>query len=129
VKEALLSTPRPEPGHVLPAVAGTGVVVLALPVFLMAGWSLAGWGLAAILWVAVHGLNALLARLKRRRANLAGSGVQAFGLFFKAIAILVVLLAAVGSDPGLALAAALTYALAYTLELGLSLLAYFGNTA
>ena len=37
--------------------------LLALPVFLIAGWSIAGWGLAAVLWVAVHGIDFLLARL------------------------------------------------------------------
>ena len=47
----------------------------------------------------------------------------------KAIALLVVLFAAVASDPQLALAAAATYALAYTFELGLSLVLYFGTTS
>ena len=40
---------------------------------------------------------------------------------------MVVVLAVAVSDPHLGLAAALTYALAYTLELGLSLVSYFGN--
>ena len=55
--------------------------------------------------------------------TLRGSGVQAFGLLFKLIAILVVLFAALAAKPHVALAAALTYALAYTFELGLSLAA------
>ena len=50
-------------------------------------------------------------------------------MFFKALGLLVVLVATAASDPKLALAAALTYALAYTFELGLSLLAYFGSPA
>ena len=54
--------------------------------------------------------------------------LKSFGIFFKSIGLLVVLVAALASHPGLALAAALTYALAYTLELGLSLLAYYGRT-
>ena len=75
-----------------------------------------------MLWVAVH------AHRRRARAgaqpqtgNLAASGVQAFGLFFKSIGLLVVLIAALAASPHLAVAAALTYALAYTFELGLSL--------
>jgi hypothetical protein len=52
--------------------------------------------------------------------------VQAFGLFFKAIGVLVVLVAAVVADPQLAVAAAVTYALAYTIELALSVVTYFG---
>jgi hypothetical protein len=125
---ALFSTPRPEPSHLLPALAGAAIVLLALPVFLLAGWPLAGWGLAAVLWVAVHLIDVVLHRTRGDTGNLAASGVQAFGLFFKSLGLLVVLVAAVAADPELALAAALTYALAYTFELGLSLVGYFGST-
>ena len=38
----------------------------------------------------------------------------------------VILFAALAADRGLAVAAAITYALAYTFELGLSLVFYFG---
>jgi hypothetical protein len=123
---ALFSTPRPEPGHLLPALGSAVIVVLALPVFLVAGWPLAGWGLAAVLWVAVHAIDLLLRRSKPQTGNLVASGVQAFGLFFKSIGLLVVLIAALAASPHLALAAALTYALAYTFEFGLSLVTYFG---
>jgi hypothetical protein len=129
VRSELFATPRPVPGRGLPALGGALVIALALPVFLLAGWPLSGWALAAVLWVGVEALDLLLARLKAQTGNLAASGVQAFGLFFKAIALLAILLAAAVSDPGLAVAATLTYALAYTLELGLSLAAYFGSAA
>ena len=127
MRDALL-TPRPVPNRVLPTIAGALVLVFALPVFLLAGWPVAGWALALVLWLAIHLLDFVLARTRARAANLAASGVQAFGIFFKSIGLLVVLVAAMASHPGLALAAALTYALAYTLELGLSLLAYYGRT-
>jgi hypothetical protein len=52
--------------------------------------------------------------------------VQAFGLFFKSIGLLVVLLATLATNQELAVSAALTYALAYTAELGLSLALSFG---
>jgi hypothetical protein len=123
------TTPRPEPGHALPAVAGAVVLALALPVFLIAGWDLAGWALAAVLYAAVHVIGLLLAHARRRAGNLAASGVQAFALFFKSLGLLVVLLAAAVSNPQLAVAAAVTYALAYTAELGLSLVEYFGQGA
>ena len=122
----LFSTPRPEPGHLLPALGGALVILLALPVFIIFDLSIAGWGLAAVLWCAVHGLDLILAQARTRTGNLAASGVQAFGLFFKAIALLVVLLVAAVADPHLAVAAALTYALAYTFELGLSIVTYLG---
>ncbi|HZR96631.1 MAG TPA: hypothetical protein VFA56_13120 [Gaiellaceae bacterium] len=124
---ALFSTPRPEPNHLLPAAASAIVVVLALPVFLLAGWSVAGWGLAAVLWVGVHAIDVVLHRTRGNTGNLAASGVQAFGLLFKSLGLLVVLVATAVANPHLAIAAALTYALAYTLELGLSLATYFGG--
>jgi hypothetical protein len=126
VRSALFSTPRPEPGHLLPALAGALVLVVALPVFLVAGWSLAGWALAAVLYGAIHALNLLLTHARVRADTLAASGVQAFGLFFKSLGLLVILLAVAVTNPHLAIAAAITYALAYTAELGLSLVAYFG---
>jgi hypothetical protein len=122
----LFSRPRPEPGHLWPAAGGTLLLAVALPAFLVAGWPLGGWGLAAVLWLAVHAIDLFLARARRQTGNLAASGVQAFGLFFKSIGLLVALFATVATDPHLAVAAALTYALAYTAELGLSLVFYFG---
>ena len=129
MRTELFSTPRPEPSHLLPALGGALIILLALPVFLVAGWPIGGWALAAVLWFAVHAIDALLRRARGDAANLAASGVQAFGLFFKAIGLLVVLVAAAIASPKLAVAAAVTYALAYTLELGLSLFAYFGAEA
>jgi hypothetical protein len=123
---ALFSTPRPEPGHALPALGGTAVLLLALPVIILAGWSVGGWGLAAVLWVAVHVIDVILRRSRVQNGSLAGPGVQAFGLFFKSIGLLVVLIAALAASRGLAVAAALTYALAFTFEFGLSLVSYFG---
>jgi heme O synthase-like polyprenyltransferase len=52
--------------------------------------------------------------------------MQAFGLLFKTLGLLVVLFAVAAANPRLALAAALVYALAYTMELGLSMFVYFG---
>ncbi len=123
----LFSTPRPEPGHWLPALGAAALIVAALPLFLLLDWPLTGWGLAAALWVFVHGLDLVLARARKPAANLAGSAVQAFGVFFKAIVLLAVLVATAASHPHVAVAAVVTYALAYTFELGLSLAIYYGG--
>jgi hypothetical protein len=125
--KALVSTPRPAPGRLLPAAGAALVLVLALPIFLIAGWPLAGWALGAVLWVSVEAIGLLVTRAASTGARLASSGVQAFGLFFKTVGVLVVLVAVAVSDPHLAVAATLVYALAYTFELGLSLLTYFGT--
>jgi hypothetical protein len=122
----LFSSPRQEPSHLLPAAGSALVLAVALPVFVVAGWPVAGWGLAAVLWVGVHAVDLLLVRARQGAPSAAASGVQAFALFFKSIGLLAVLFAAVAADQDVGLAAAVTYALAYTFELGLSLVFYFG---
>jgi hypothetical protein len=116
-----LLTPRAEPGHLLPALAGGAVLLLALPVFLVADWPIKGWALATVLYAGVHVLDFLIARSR------VGNGARVFGVFFKSIGLLVVLVAAAASDESLAISAVLTYALAYSCELGLSLAAYYGR--
>jgi hypothetical protein len=123
----LFSTRRAEPDHMLPAAGGTVVLALLLPVVALVGWSIAGWALAALLWLGLHGLDLLVVRARAKPDGLASTGVQAFALFFKLIALLIVLFAALAADRNLALTTALTYGLAYTFELGLSLASYFGT--
>ena len=123
----VLSTPRPLPNRIIPMVAGGALMLLALPIFAIAGWRMSAWALAAVLWAASQGLGLVLGRLRVGMANLAGSGVVAFGMMFRAIAVMVVLVAVAVSHPSLAVGAALLYALAYTLEFGVSLVSYFGG--
>ena len=126
----LFSTPRSEPNHLLPAGGGTLVLLFLLPVVALLGWSIAGWGLAVVLWSGLHALEYLLGRVRQNQhGGEASAAMQGFGLFFKLIAILVVLFAALAADQDVALTAALTYGLAYTFELGLSLASYFGTTS
>jgi hypothetical protein len=126
---ALFETPRPVPGRLLPAIAGAAVIVLALPVFVAAGWPLEGWVLAGVLWIVGELLAALMARLRLGLGNLAASGVVGIGMSFRAIAVGVVLVAVAASDARVGISAALLYAAAYTLELTLSLVGYFGTPA
>ena len=50
------------------------MIALALPVFLVAGWRLSGWAIAAVLWVGAQRFGLLLPRLQPSPDNLAGSG-------------------------------------------------------
>jgi hypothetical protein len=127
VKTGVFSTPRPLPNRVLPALASGVLIVAALPVFAAAAWPLAGWALGAAIWAGAQALGLLLARLRLGADSLAASGVVGIGMTFRAVAVGVVLIAVAASDGGLALAAGLLYALAYTLELSLSLATYFGG--
>ena len=124
-----LATPRPLPASRLPAVAAGAAVALALPVFLAAGWRVSGWVLGAVLWLAAQAFALLLERLPIGADNLAGSGVRGIGMMFRAIAVMVVVIAVAATDARLGLAAAAVYGLGYTIELALSLVTYFGGEA
>jgi|EndMetStandDraft_8_1072994.scaffolds.fasta_scaffold303106_1 hypothetical protein len=123
------STPRPIPGRLVPALAGSALIALALPVFVVAGWPLDGWLLAAVLWVAAQAFAWLLTRLSLEAGNLAAAGMRGIGTSFKAIAVGIPLVVVTVSDESVGIAAALLYAFAFTLELAVSLVTYFGAEA
>jgi hypothetical protein len=129
VSARVFETPRPVPGRLVPALAGTGVVVLALPVFVAAGWPVRGWALAATLWVAGQLFALLLTRLPLGTGNLAAAGMRGIGTSFRAMAIGIPLVAVTVADERVGLAAAVVYALAFSVELAVSLVEYFGQEA
>lgn len=120
-----LMRPRSAPGRMVPLIAGGALLVVALPVFLVAGWSLKAWLLGTVLWLASEALGVLLGRLRLGMDSLTSSGVMAFGMMLRAVAVMVVLIAVAVSHPRLGLTAALLYALAYTMQLGVSLVTFF----
>ncbi len=122
-----LMTPRPLPERRLPVVAGGLLVALALPVFLVADWPLDGWALGAVLWVASQLLGLIFTRVGIGEPTLRGSGIVAFGMMARGILLVLVAIGVATTDPGLAAAGALVYAVAYTFELALSLTLYFAG--
>jgi hypothetical protein len=125
VKTTALGAPRPVPGRLLPVAAGAGVIALALLIFIVAGWPVDGWVVAAVVWLGVQALGLLLARVRPSPDNLAASSVLAFGMMGRLLAVLVVLVAVTASNHAVGLAATLVYALAYTAELAVSLASYY----
>ena len=125
MRATALGAPRPIPGRGLSVLAGAGVLVLALPIFLVADWPLAGWVVAAVVWAGVQGLGLLLTRIKPSADNLAASSVLAFGMMGRLLGVLVVLVAVTASNHTVGLAAAVLYGLAYTAELAVSLATYY----
>jgi hypothetical protein len=121
------TTPRPLPERRTPVVLGGAVVALALPLFLVAGWRVQGWAVGAVLWAASQLLGLLFARVGIGEPTLRGSGIVAFGMMGRGILLAVFLIALAAADPNLALAGALVYAAAYSVELGTSLLLYFSG--
>lgn len=122
-----LLSPRPMPERRLPVAASAVALALALPVFLLAGWDVRGWALGAVLWVASQALGVLFDRIGIGQPNLRGSGVVAFGMMTRGIAIVLLALVVAVSNPDLAVAAILVYAFAYSLELAISLTLYFSG--
>lgn len=127
MRAGLLSTPRPVPGRRASTLAGAGVVVLALPVFAVAGFPFGGWALAAVLWAAGEALSVWLGRLPLGADHLRSSGLVALAHSFRGIGVMIVLLAVTVADKSVGIAAVAVYGLAYTLSLGVSLVEYFGG--
>jgi hypothetical protein len=124
---ATLLTPRPLPARRLPTAAGAFAVAFALPIFLLAGWRIEGWAFGLVLWLASQALGLLFDRVGIGEPSLRGSGVVAFGMMTRGILLMLAAIAVAVSDPELAIAGALVYAFAYSFELVLSLLLYFGG--
>jgi hypothetical protein len=121
----VFSTPRPVPNRRVPALAGAGIVVLALPIFLVGGFPISGWALAAVLWAAGELLGLWLSRLPTGADHLRSSGLVALAMSFRGIGVMIALLAVTVADKSVGISAVVVYALAYSLSLGVSLLEYF----
>jgi hypothetical protein len=129
VNAGIFSTPRALPSRLAPTLAGSAVVALALPIFAVAGWPLRGWALAAVLWLAAQAFGLLLARLPSGADNLAAAGMRGIGTTSRALLVGIPLVVATVSDERVGIAAAIVYALAFTVELAVGLVEYFGGEA
>lgn len=103
------------------------MLVLALPFFLIADWPIVAWALAAALWAGVEALNLIAARFSSRQASLRAAGLAGFLRMFRLFVIALVLAVVVKANRDLVLPLIAVFALAYTFELGVSLVSYFGN--
>lgn len=123
----IFSTPRAVPSRLGPIVAGAAVILLALPVFAVAGWPLSGWALAAVLWTASQIFALVLARLPGGPDNLAAAGMRGIGTTSRAFLVGIPLVVVTVADESVGIAAAGLYAIAFTIELLVGLAAYFGT--
>ena len=123
----IFATPRPMPSRLAPVLAGATILLLALPIFAIAGWPMRGWALAAVLWVAAEIFALVLARLPNGPDNLAAAGVRGIGTTSRALLVGIVLVIVTVSNETVGLAAAILYAIAFTAELGVGLATYFGG--
>jgi uncharacterized membrane protein YiaA len=127
VTAGIFSTPRPVPSRLAPVVASGALIALALPVFAIAGWPLRGWLLAAVLWSAALVFSLLLARLSSDPANLAAASMRGIGTTSRALLVGIPLVAVTVANESVGISAAILYALAFTVELVIGLVSYFGT--
>jgi len=109
----IFSTPRPLPSRIAPMIAGGAIIGLALPV----------------LWVASEIFALVLARLPNSPDNLAAAGMRGIGTTSRGLLVGIVLVIVTVSNETVGLAAAILYAIAFTVELGVGLVTYFGEEA
>jgi len=122
----IFSTPRPIPSRLAPTLAAGALIALALPVFAVAGWPLKGWLLGATLWLAALSFSLLLARLPRDPGNLAAASMRGIGTSSRALLVGIPLVAVTVANESVGVSAAILYALAFTVELAVGLVSYFG---
>ncbi|MGA9762679.1 MAG: hypothetical protein WBQ14_09670 [Gaiellaceae bacterium] len=103
------------------------ILAAALPFFLIAGWSILAWALAAALWAGVEALNLVSIRLASHEAGLKAVGLAGLVRMSRLFTIAIVLAAVVKLNSDLVLPLIVVFALAYTSELAVSLVSYFGN--
>ena len=127
-RDVLDAAAAAEPARARRSPAAT-IIALALPIFAVAGWPLEAWALAAVLWVASEIFAAVLARLPDSPDNLAAAGMRGIGTTSRALLVGIVLVIVTVSNETVGLAAAILYAIAFTVELGVGLATYFGGEA
>jgi hypothetical protein len=125
----IFSTPRPVPSRLAPTLAGGSVVALALPVFVVAGWPLQGWALAAVLWLAAQAFAFLLTRLSGDPDNLAAATMRGLGTTSRGLLVGIPLVVVTVGDEAVGIAATAVYALAFTVELAVGIAGYLGGEA
>jgi peptidoglycan/LPS O-acetylase OafA/YrhL len=125
----MFSTPRPLPSRLASTLAGATVLALALPVFAVAGWELRAWALAAVLWLGATIFAYVLQRLAGGTDNLAAAGMRGIGTTSRGLLVGIPLVIVTVSDESLGIAAALLYAVVFTVELAVGLATYFGGEA
>jgi hypothetical protein len=127
VSPDLFATPRPVPSRKVPLIGGAVLFALALPLYMFTSLGATAWAVAAGVWLGSETLALVLTRAPLGLSNLASSGAVGVGLIFRQLGAMVVLFVVATHDKHVALAAAGLYAVAYTLELALSMVVYFGQ--
>ena len=116
----MTTTPAKLAAHNLDAL----VAILAVPVFLLAGWPLEGWFWATVLWAGNRYLQAVIERRAARMGALRGVGVLGASMLLRPWIGMLALFLITKDDRTLAVSAALLFILLVTIDIATRVLTH-----
>jgi hypothetical protein len=115
-----MTSPQTLAAHNLDAV----VAILAVPVFLIAGWPLEGWFWATALWAVNRYLQSVIERRAARMGALRGVGVLGASMLLRPWIGMLVLFLITKSDTALAVSAVLLFLVLVTIDIATRVLTH-----
>lgn len=100
------------------------VAILAVPVFLLAGWPLEGWFWATALWAANRYLQAVIERRAARMGALRGVGVLGASMLLRPWIGMLALFLITKDDTALAVSSVLLFLLLVTIDIATRVLTH-----
>ena len=115
-----MTSPQTLAAHNLDAI----VAVLAIPVFLLAGWPLEGWFWATALWAVNRYLQSVIERRAAQMGALKGVGVLGASMLLRPWIGMLVLFLITKHDTALAVSAVLLFLLLVTIDIATRVLTH-----
>jgi hypothetical protein len=115
-----MTSPQTLAAHNLDAI----VAILAVPVFLIAGWPLEGWFWATALWAVNRYLQSVIERRAARMGALRGVGVLGASMLLRPWIGMLVLFLITKSDTALAVSAVLLFLVLVTIDIATRVLTH-----
>ena len=115
-----MTSPQTLAAHNLDAI----VAILAVPVFLIAGWPLEGWFWATALWATNRYLQSVIERRAARMGALRGVGVLGASMLFRPWIGMLALFLITKDDRALAVSSTLLFILLVTIDIATRVLTH-----
>ena len=115
-----MTSPQTLAAHNLDAI----VAILAIPVFLIAGWPLEGWFWAVALWAVNRYVQAVIERRAARTSPLRGVGIMGASMLLRPWIGMLVLFLITKDDRTLVLSSVLLFLILVTIEIATRVLTH-----
>ena len=115
-----MTSPQTLAAHNLDAI----VAILAIPVFLIAGWPLEGWFWAVALWAVNRYVQAVIERRAARTSPLRGVGIMGASMLLRPWIGMLVLFLITRDDRALVVSSVLLFLLLVTIDIGTRVLTH-----